>query len=159
MPCFVLIVVRAFASSTSRLPILSHSAVKHTKLELAHCQPTYFDVHTDHLCSHRGFTAKNNPYALTPCFVCIPCARCVTSRIPCGRDQVFLECSMSTWRLGERESCVSVLKSYFQVMVDLLSTTLVPSSLSFVGACSEVSSARRRPVFDTAGVSTAVALR
>lgn len=29
--------------------------------------------------------------------------------------QVFLECSMSTWRLGERESCVSVLKSYFQV--------------------------------------------
>lgn len=24
---------------------------------------------------------------------------------------------MSTWRLGERESCVSVLKSYFQVML------------------------------------------
>eukprot|EP00904_Undaria_pinnatifida_P005416 jgi/Undpi1/2003/HiC_scaffold_12.g05390.m1 len=30
--------------------------------------------------------------------------------------KVFLECSMSTWRLGERESCVSVLKSYFQIL-------------------------------------------
>ncbi|CAM9861444.1 unnamed protein product [Ectocarpus fasciculatus] len=30
--------------------------------------------------------------------------------------KVFLECSMSTWRLGERENCVSVLKSYFQIL-------------------------------------------
>lgn len=29
---------------------------------------------------------------------------------------------MSTWRLGERESCVSVLKSYFQVFGRLRSS-------------------------------------
>lgn len=128
MPHFVLIVVRAFTSSISRLPILSRFAVKHTKLALAHYRPIYFDVHINHLGLAWRYIAKNIfPFALTPCFVYIPCARCVMSRVPCGRDQVFLECSMSTWRLGERESCVSVLKSYFQVMVDLIPTTLVLS--------------------------------
>ena len=38
-----------------------------------------------------------------------------STRLLVCRDQVFLECSMSTWRLGETESCVSVLMSYFQI--------------------------------------------
>lgn len=47
--------------------------------------------------------------------------------------QVFLECSMSTWRLGERESCVSVLKSYFQVRPRLRRACERASERSCVG--------------------------
>lgn len=49
--------------------------------------------------------------------------------------QVFLECSMSTWRLGERESCVSVLKSYFQVRPRMRGACVRASELACVRAC------------------------